>query len=59
MKKLYEEKISSERSLLLRWQDSLIQHDGKAWLPDIDPKQPRAEFRDIDALTTSVFRVHL
>jgi hypothetical protein len=47
---LWNDKIGSERELMMKATDKLIQHDGNYGLPDLDRTQPRLEFEAVDAL---------
>jgi len=51
--KLYQEKVGSNRELLFKREDNLVQHDNKCWLPEIDASQPCLAYRNIDALKTA------
>uniref|UniRef100_A0A914V341 Uncharacterized protein n=1 Tax=Plectus sambesii TaxID=2011161 RepID=A0A914V341_9BILA len=50
LSRLYYEKAASNRDLIFKREDNLVQHDSKCWLPDIDTSQPRLAYRKVEAL---------
>lgn len=53
LKRLWEEKIGSERELIFKAQDRLIGNKGDFGLPPLDLSQPRLDYRGVDALVTA------
>uniref|UniRef100_A0A7E4W1G1 Small ribosomal subunit protein uS15m n=1 Tax=Panagrellus redivivus TaxID=6233 RepID=A0A7E4W1G1_PANRE len=48
---LWSEKVGSERELMMKASDKLIQHDGNYGLPELDKSKPRLAYEKVDALT--------
>jgi len=50
LKELWDEREATQRDVSMKRQDMIIEHDGKYWLPDVDPTTPRLGFEKVEAL---------
>ena len=50
LSKLYWEKKGAARDVRYKQEDSLVEHDSKCWLPELDTTQPKRAYKNLDSL---------